>query len=476
MNPLSGASSWLYDIASVDRERIAEIGASSADVAIVDFAFADQSPLTAADVNELRGDNYKLVISYLSIGEAEEYRSYWKDEWSSNLPSFVADENPEWEGNYKVKYWDPTWKAIIFDYVDEIVDGGFNGVYLDIIDAFYYWEENGPDRGDWYRKEMIKFVGEIKAHAQARLAAAGDTRDFAVIGQNGEALAAYPEYLEIVDGIGKEDLYYYYANGSPEEFRPVPDGWLTGSKELLETAHAAGVEIFVIEYVPPQFREQFDLDTELAYLEKIGAPLVVSHDREVFGSYDSYPVGGDTGDGGDGPDDSPADDVRPSPGKPEMPMDGQVINGTDGVDTITGTFKGDHLLGRGGNDRLEGANSNDQLEGGAGLDELYGGSGNDILVGGAGHDALHGGSGDDWLVGGAGHDELTGGSGWDSFVFQGNWGWDVIKDFSLGVDALVIETDTAVRAYQREGKLVLEYGSNGVELVGLTLADVDVLF
>jgi len=86
----------------------------------------------------------RLVIAYMSIGEAEEYRYYWKDEWESDPPSWLKEENRDWEGNYKVEYWDPDWQGIIYGstdaYLDKIVDKGFDGVYLDIIDAFEYFE------------------------------------------------------------------------------------------------------------------------------------------------------------------------------------------------------------------------------------------------------------------------------------------------------------------------------------------------
>lgn len=36
----------------------------------------------------------RLIISYLCIGEAEDYRYYWKDEYSVSPPSWILDENP----------------------------------------------------------------------------------------------------------------------------------------------------------------------------------------------------------------------------------------------------------------------------------------------------------------------------------------------------------------------------------------------
>ncbi len=80
----------------------------------------------------------------MSIGEAEDYRYYWQDSWINNPPNWLEDENPDWEGNYKVRYWDKDWQSIIYgndnSYLKKIINAGFDGVYLDIIDAFEYFE------------------------------------------------------------------------------------------------------------------------------------------------------------------------------------------------------------------------------------------------------------------------------------------------------------------------------------------------
>jgi cysteinyl-tRNA synthetase len=117
------------------------------DLIVVD-AFFDSDALTSADVAALKqkaNGGKRLVISYLSIGEAEDYRFYWDDSWKATPPSWLEAENPDWEGNYKVRYWDPAWQAIIFGaeeaYLDRILAAGFDGAYLDIIDAYWWFEE-----------------------------------------------------------------------------------------------------------------------------------------------------------------------------------------------------------------------------------------------------------------------------------------------------------------------------------------------
>ena len=115
------------------------------DVIIIDAYFNSQL-LTFDDVQSLKtkaNGGKRLVISYMSIGEAEDYRYYW-NKWTVGSPSFVDKLNPDWAGNYKVQYWDPLWKAIIYgndeSYTKKIITSGFDGIYLDIIDAFEYFE------------------------------------------------------------------------------------------------------------------------------------------------------------------------------------------------------------------------------------------------------------------------------------------------------------------------------------------------
>jgi cysteinyl-tRNA synthetase, unknown class len=132
---------------SSKQEFIDLIRSTNYDLLIVDFFFHDGSAFTAEEVELLKGKangGRRLVISYLSIGEAEDYRYYWNASWNSNPPTWLDQVNPDWPGNYKVKYWDPEWQKIIFgdseSYLGRILNTGFDGAYLDIIDAFEYYE------------------------------------------------------------------------------------------------------------------------------------------------------------------------------------------------------------------------------------------------------------------------------------------------------------------------------------------------
>jgi uncharacterized repeat protein (TIGR01451 family) len=66
------------------------------------------------------------------------------------------------------------------------------------------------------------------------------------------------------------------------------------------------------------------------------------------------------------------------------------------------------------------------------------GDGNDTVVGGSAGDTISTGDGDDVITGGAGDDQLIGGDDADQFIFGLGDGNDVIEDFSIGLDMLIL--------------------------------------
>jgi len=117
------------------------------DLIIIDLFFNDGTAFTASEIQSMKNKangGKRFVICYMSIGEAENYRYYWQDSWLNSKPAWLDAENPDWPGNYKVKYWNTEWQKIIYgndtSYLKRILDSNYDGVYLDIIDAFEYYE------------------------------------------------------------------------------------------------------------------------------------------------------------------------------------------------------------------------------------------------------------------------------------------------------------------------------------------------
>nr|CRH05766.1 Conserved exported protein of unknown function. Predicted extracellular endo alpha-1,4 polygalactosaminidase or related polysaccharide hydrolase [Candidatus Magnetococcus massalia] len=170
-------------------------------------------------------------IAYFSIGEAEDYRGYWQKNWvskaGSNLftpqaPGWLGLTNPDWAGNYKVRYWESDWRYTVLEpELKKIIAQGFKGVYLDIVDAFEYWgDPNSYGHADDKEKRQLNDPLDRKESAKSMIdlirwiADVGRELggpDFMVVPQNAEYILAYDHrgvYMDAIAGIGVEDVWY----------------------------------------------------------------------------------------------------------------------------------------------------------------------------------------------------------------------------------------------------------------------------
>ncbi len=233
---LAQVDDFLYQLQNLDLQAI---GQTAYDLVVMDYSAdgGEEGEFSAAQIEALRhspgGD--KIVLAYMSIGEAEDYRFYWQPDWAPGNPPWLDEENPDWPGNYRVRYWEPDWQTIIFAYTDRLLDAGFDGAYLDIVDAYETYADERPTAA----QEMADFVAAIRAHARAR------DPDFLIFPQNAAGLEALvPGYMDVVDGIGQEEVYYGY----PDDEQPSPPDFLAEIEPHLERFVAAGKLVLVIAY------------------------------------------------------------------------------------------------------------------------------------------------------------------------------------------------------------------------------------
>lgn len=293
--PLHTVKSWGYQLQGVD---LAAVAQSPVDLLVVDetveasrrSAGSSNRPL-AADLKQKPDGSRRLVVSYLSIGEAEDYRPYWQSSWiaadagqtpaasrgrppalvmasagstanppqitsarvtlgdgastqgprkpSTSAPSWLGQENPEWRGNYWVRYWDPQWQHHIYGQagaaLDRIISAGFDGVYLDRADAYSHWANERPTS----QADMIRLIADLAAYARRK------KPGFVVILQNAEELLANSELRGTLDAVAKEDLFYGVDGAG------LPNGLtdVTSSLRYLRQARRDGMPILVVEYI-----------------------------------------------------------------------------------------------------------------------------------------------------------------------------------------------------------------------------------
>ncbi|MEW6279636.1 MAG: MJ1477/TM1410 family putative glycoside hydrolase [Candidatus Eremiobacterota bacterium] len=256
-------TTWAYQLQNLN---LPQVAASDFDLIVVDYS-ADgghAERYTRAQVAGLQrapGGGHRLVLAYLSIGEAEDYRYYWKAGFRPGKPPWLEGENPDWPGNYRVRYWDPAWRQILHGYLDHILAAGFDGVYLDLVDAYEFYEERGRPRA---RDEMVALVLDLAGYARKR---AGP--DFGVFPQNAEGLLDRPEYLAAITGIGREEVFFGWEG---LDGAPPPAAERRRIQGRLDRAVAAGKLVLAVDYTTSawQAREAHRQALARGYREYVG--------------------------------------------------------------------------------------------------------------------------------------------------------------------------------------------------------------
>ena len=263
----TGIRNWGYQLQNLDVGRAAS---SPFDLLVIDYAKdgSDDSALTPDELDRMKrkpDGSRRIVLAYLSIGEAESYRSYWQPSWKKNKPSWLLRENPEWEENYSVCFWDPEWQKIMCgpqsSRLDRIIAAGFDGVYLDKVDVYedlqQHFKKVAATRPD-IEGDMIDFVRGISSHAKSL------KPDFLVIMQNAEGLIEKPELVAVIDGVAKEELVF--GVDAPEKRNSAED--FDYSREMLDRIKDQGKMVLVVEYLnaPAKVREAADVIDKLGYI------------------------------------------------------------------------------------------------------------------------------------------------------------------------------------------------------------------
>ena len=287
---LSAASGWTYQLQGLDPKLAAR---DAADLLVIDHSLDGTSEQVLApdevEALKLKPDGgRRLVVAYMSIGEAESYRYYWNNDWTAaqlsgakpvqltlpqtlipaladlcvasdasvgsplmlpppgveipaaqTAPNWLHHENAQWKGNYYVRFWQAEWQDIIFgtsdSYLDRVIDAGFDGVYLDRADIYAYWQSER----DSSEADMVDFISRLSTYAKERNPA------FLVILQNAEELARQSNVRNAIDAVAKEDLLF--GNDHTEAANSPRD--ITESVRHLNRAKASGKPIFAVEYL-----------------------------------------------------------------------------------------------------------------------------------------------------------------------------------------------------------------------------------
>ena len=145
---LSNVQNYLYLISadnfSSKAQMLNAIAATNFDLVLVDLCY-NNIELTPAEVEQLKhkaNGGRRLAICYINVGAAENFRYYWGSNWGIGNPPWIKKKYSGYNDEYWVEFWNPEWQQIIYgndqSYIKKIVDAGFDGAYLDNVEAYYF--------------------------------------------------------------------------------------------------------------------------------------------------------------------------------------------------------------------------------------------------------------------------------------------------------------------------------------------------
>jgi len=219
--PIKDVRTFMYQLQGLEKPAaVAALAQSDYDLLVVEptSTLKDQKDFDAAAmVAKLHASKKgRIVLAYLDAGQAEVFRAYWQADWqpptktARGIPDFLLIPDPDgWSDDYNVAFWDPRWQAVFAtakdSQVHQALAAGFDGVYLDWIDAYDDEAVVAAAKKQHIdpAKAMVDFLLLIRQTARAQNPAA------LVVPQNAiYLLDADPRLLDAIDALGVEDTWY----------------------------------------------------------------------------------------------------------------------------------------------------------------------------------------------------------------------------------------------------------------------------
>jgi cysteinyl-tRNA synthetase, unknown class len=275
------ARSWGYQLNGIKLE---DAQRSPYDMLIVDAttglaAGRHFKPSEVAQLKIKPDGSPRLVLSYLSVGESEDYRpEYFSTEYmEEEAPDWLRKENPDWKGNRIIAFCHEGWQKTIlgddngrsvYNDIDpsplyRLIELGFDGIYLDRVDVYEETMKDCPN-GD---VKMVDFIARLAAHARKK------NPHFMVILQNAEDLLRQPKMVAAIDAVAKESLFHGWGGGDGSNKSKVNSSdSVQWSVDRLNIAKKAGRGVFVVDYAANRAAAETSVRkiTELGYVPYIG--------------------------------------------------------------------------------------------------------------------------------------------------------------------------------------------------------------
>ncbi len=234
---LRGITSWVYQLQGYDHGRLDALAKAPQQLAVIDLARdADRDYFTANEVGALRRSG-KVVLAYFEIGSIEDFRPEYP-ELRARADDLILNRWSEWPNEFFVRYWDERWwDDVIRPRLDQARRAGFDGVYLDTPLAYEQVDLGmaGKTR-EWLARAMVNLIMRISDYLKSR------QPDTIVVAQNSPELRHLSGYLQAIDGLGMEELFFQATD------KPCVESWCAENLADARAVRAAGKLVLAVDY------------------------------------------------------------------------------------------------------------------------------------------------------------------------------------------------------------------------------------
>lgn len=182
----------------------------------------------AGDVAQLHRHG-NLVLSYLNVGSAEPFRSYW-----SRVKPYILAQYPGWPEYYMDVSNAGYRQVLLATVVPQILGKGVDGLFLDNVDAGS--DNERPEVADG----VVELVRALRA-AHPDIVIVAQSFNLRIMNQTGTDGRKFSQYL---DGLAREEVSATYVRG----YHRIPVGESDLMLHTLADWHSKGLAVFTLDY------------------------------------------------------------------------------------------------------------------------------------------------------------------------------------------------------------------------------------
>lgn len=262
-----GLKGWRYQLQNLGVRSLKKIEDGDHLLWVIDYSKdgSDDQAFTLTQIKSLKRNN-NFICAYLSLGEAEDYRFYFK-----NLNrSLLVSANTNWHGNFPVRFWEKEWKEVVQTYLKKIISAGFDGVFFDVVDVFHTFKE---EKG--YAEKMAHLIVDLHKYSLQL------NPNFKIFLQNGGDIIHYLNkdtkelLLAAIQGLSFEGVIFNY------QLADLPFLNNEQVEENMKFYQQQGKWVFSLEY--PKNNQQ--IDQYINKIKKIKGVFPLATDKDLKGQY-----------------------------------------------------------------------------------------------------------------------------------------------------------------------------------------------